>query len=60
MNEASQCVVLSTGAKPYDIVLLYGARKVRPSSWTSVGQAGLARLGSTLGPIQLTPHTGFR
>jgi hypothetical protein len=28
MNEASQCVVLSTGAKPYDIVLLHGARKV--------------------------------
>ena len=27
MNEASQCVALSTGAKPYDIVLLYGARK---------------------------------
>ncbi|EKU23073.1 fmu domain-containing protein [Nannochloropsis gaditana CCMP526] len=27
INEASQCVALSTGAKPYDIVLLYGARK---------------------------------
>jgi 16S rRNA (cytosine967-C5)-methyltransferase len=27
MNEASQCVVLSTGAKPYDIVLIFGAKK---------------------------------
>lgn len=27
INEASQCVTLSTGAKPYDIVLVFGAKK---------------------------------
>ena len=37
MNEASQCVVLSTGAKPYDIVLLHGARKVHTRAVVSCG-----------------------